>query len=47
VANILRDALPVKGLDLSQNDSDVDEAAISGDDSGGEGDDLDGNDEGV
>lgn len=37
VANILRDALPVKGLDLSQNDSDVDEAAISGDDSGGEG----------
>lgn len=38
VASILRDALPVKGLDLSQNDSDVDESAISGDDSEGDGD---------
>jgi hypothetical protein len=38
VANIIRDALPVPGLDLSQNDSDVDEAAISGDDSGVDGD---------
>jgi hypothetical protein len=33
VANILRDALPVQGLDLSQNDSDIDEGAISGDNS--------------
>jgi type II secretory pathway pseudopilin PulG len=33
VANILRDALPVQGLDLSQNDSDIAEGAISGDNS--------------
>jgi hypothetical protein len=31
VASILRDALPVKGLELSQDDSDLDEGNISGD----------------
>ncbi len=34
-ANVLRDALPVHGLDLSPNESEIDENAISGDDSEG------------
>jgi hypothetical protein len=33
VANILRDTLPIEGLGLSQNDSEIDEGAISGDES--------------
>jgi hypothetical protein len=36
-ANVLRDALPVHGLDLSQHESEIDEGAISGDGSEGEG----------
>jgi hypothetical protein len=35
VANILRDTLPMEGLGLSQNDSEIDEGAISGDESEG------------
>jgi hypothetical protein len=34
-ANVLRDALPVHGLDLSPNESEIDENKISGDDSEG------------
>ena len=34
-ANVLRDALPIHGLDLSPNESEIDESAISGDDSEG------------
>jgi hypothetical protein len=33
VASVLRDALPIHGLDLTPNESDIDEGAISGDDS--------------